>query len=385
MKASLLSALLAALLLAQAAGCSDQSAGASPSPTPTPEDSGASVSVVLSDSGVTVDGSAAANDASSPVLVDQPLYGAAGDGDASAVVITQPGTYVLSGTLSDGQVAVDLGESAADDPDAVVTLILDGVDITCSSAPALVFQNVYECADITSGTAASQTDTSAAGAQLVLADGSDNTLTSTAPDAEGALTTAMSLALSGQEAGDGLLTVVSASTGISASVHLTVDSGRLVVQAQSTGLQAKSEALSVITVNGGKLFVNAGQNGSSDGVASQGSVVINGGELVSLADGAGLSAAGSVQIQGGSVLALGSRVNPADDSSGQAVLEWTFSDRQDAGAVLSIADPDGTELLSYTTERPCSALLFSSPQLTDAGSCTVSVNDVAQERASDPA
>lgn len=385
MKASVLSALLAALLLAQAAGCSDRTAQATPSPTPSPEPGESPVSVALSDSGVTVDGSAVSNDASSSVLAEQPLYGTTGDSASSAVVITQPGTYVLSGTLSDGQVAVDLGESAADDPDAVVTLILDGVDITCSSAPALVFQNVYECADTAATDAASQADTSAAGARVVLADGSENTLISTAGDAEAALTTAMSLNLSGQEDGDGLLTVTSASAGISGSVHLTLDGGRLIVQAQKAGLQAKAEALSVITVNGGKLFVNAGQDGTSDGVASQGYVVVNDGELVSLSAGEGLSAAGKVQIQGGSVLALGSRVSPVDDGSRQASLEWTFSAQQDAGAVLSITDAGGSELLSYTTERPCTAFLFSSPQLTDAGSCTVSVNDVAQENASDPA
>ena len=32
-----------------------------------------------------------------------------------------------------------------DDPKAVVTLILDNVDVTCTVAPALIFYNVYEC------------------------------------------------------------------------------------------------------------------------------------------------------------------------------------------------------------------------------------------------
>ena len=68
------------------------------------------------------------------------------EADAHTVVhITKPGTYVLSGKLSAGQIAVDLGEDAEDDPEAVVTLVLNGVDITCNVAPAVIFYNVYEC------------------------------------------------------------------------------------------------------------------------------------------------------------------------------------------------------------------------------------------------
>ena len=44
-----------------------------------------------------------------------------------------------------GQIAVDLGEDAEEDPAAVVTLILNGVDITCTVAPAVIFYSVYEC------------------------------------------------------------------------------------------------------------------------------------------------------------------------------------------------------------------------------------------------
>ena len=71
-------------------------------------------------------------------------YGEGEEGDAhcaeeaaahTVVTITQPGAYILKGKLSAGQIAVDLGEDAKDDPDAVVDLYLDGVDITCTVAP----------------------------------------------------------------------------------------------------------------------------------------------------------------------------------------------------------------------------------------------------------
>lgn len=381
MKTFAASALLAALLAVQATGCSTQTADPTPTPTATPEatESDTATTVDLSDSGITVDGAAVDSDTESPVLVDQPLYDAAGESTATAVVITQPGTYRLSGTLTDGQVAVDLGTDAASDPEAVVTLILDGVDITCSSAPALVVENVYECADLTAEITSPEVDTTTAGISLVLADGSENTLTSTSADAVATLSTAMSLNVSGQEEGDGLLTVTSASAGIQGAAHLTLDSGRMVVQSQSTGLQANEEALSVITVNGGKLFVNAGQDGASSAVASQGYVVVNDGELVALSADEGLSASSGVQINGGSVLAMGSAVTPVDEGSAQAVLDWIFTEPQSAGALLTIQDGDGEELLSYTLERDCTAFLFSSPQLTDASTCTVTVGNVSEE------
>ena len=98
--------------------------------------------ILLSDDGITVDGAPASTDATAAVYTANDIVfylegqdftygeGTEADGhsqaeaDAHTVVhITQPGTYVLSGTLSAGQVAVDLGEEAEEDPGAVVTLV----------------------------------------------------------------------------------------------------------------------------------------------------------------------------------------------------------------------------------------------------------------------
>ena len=151
------------------------------------------VSIVLSDDGITVDGAAASEDETAAVYTAHDIvyyeagrgftYGEGTEADehtadeaaASTVVhITQPGTYALSGTLSAGQIAVDLGEYADEDPEAVVTLILNGVDITCTVAPAVIFYNVYECGSDDEDTAAETVDTSAAGANVLIADGTIN-------------------------------------------------------------------------------------------------------------------------------------------------------------------------------------------------------------------
>ena len=100
--------------------------------------------IVLSDSGITVDGKAVSADATQAVYTAKDIvYYEAGkdftygegektdehtkeEADAHTVVhITKPGTYAISGKLSAGQIAVDLGEDAKEDPNGVVTLVLN--------------------------------------------------------------------------------------------------------------------------------------------------------------------------------------------------------------------------------------------------------------------
>ena len=155
------------------------------------------VQVVLSDEGVTVDGTPAGTQAAAVYLSNDIIYyedldayesgNTYGEGadwerhtaqEAAAhtvVNITAPGVYALSGKLSAGQIRVDLGEEAFADPQAVVTLVLNGVDVTCTVAPANLFMNVYECDNGWSAEMAQSTvDTEAAGANLLLAEDSVN-------------------------------------------------------------------------------------------------------------------------------------------------------------------------------------------------------------------
>jgi len=153
------------------------------------------VKIELSDSSITVDGEAVSTDESSAVYVANDIvyyedgkdftYGEGTEEDAhtteeaaahTVVHITQPGTYALSGSLSAGQVAVDLGEDAEENPEAVVTLVLNDADITCTVAPAVIFYNVYECGSTDEESATKEVDTSAAGANIVIADGTENNI-----------------------------------------------------------------------------------------------------------------------------------------------------------------------------------------------------------------
>ena len=141
------------------------------------------VSIALSDNGITVDGQAIATDESADVYAANDIVfylagqgftygeGAAEDehtqeeADVHTVVhITKAGEYVLSGALSAGQIAIDLGKDAEENPNAVVTLYLNGVDVNCDVAPAVIFYNVYECGNTDEAAATKDVDTSNAGA-----------------------------------------------------------------------------------------------------------------------------------------------------------------------------------------------------------------------------
>lgn len=90
--------------------------------------------------------------------------------------ITKEGTYILTGSWK-GQIKVDLGdEENFTDESKKVTLILNGVNINCTVAPGLIFENLYECdnqwenKDFQTYT----TDLTNAGVNLVIADESEN-------------------------------------------------------------------------------------------------------------------------------------------------------------------------------------------------------------------
>ena len=151
------------------------------------------VNIVLSDDGITVDGEEISGSADDAVYAANDIvYYEAGkdfkygegteeeehskeEADAHTVIhITKPGTYAVTGKISAGQIAVDLGKEAKEDPEAVVTLILNGVDITNTVAPAILVYNVYECGPKDEETAVKDVDTTTAGMNLVIADGTVN-------------------------------------------------------------------------------------------------------------------------------------------------------------------------------------------------------------------
>lgn len=418
MKHSLLSIPLAGALLLSLTACAGgelPSSASSSRPGSAGGYEGARL-LTLSDSGVTLDGQTPEEGA---VTVTHDIvyyhdgtddsYGegteadmhTAGEADGHTVVtIREAGVYLVSGSLSAGQLAVDLGGEAKYDPEAVVTLVLDGVDITCTVAPAVIFYNVYECDQAwvayDGGEAEeyslspADVDTSAAGANVVLADGSVNRIagsyvariykegtTKKLHKYDGAFYSKMSMNIDGGETG--ALQITADNEGLDSELHLTINGGQISIRAQNDGINTNEDNVSVTTVNGGVLQINAGLGEEGDGIDSNGHIVINGGTIYAHAsdhspDG-GLDADGEILINGGRVIAAGMRNDTVSTSSGQLYMELSFASSLSAGAQVALEDTP----LSFTLEKGAQSLVVSSPELKEDTPYVLTVDGVAQQ------
>ena len=344
--------------------------------------------IVLSDNGITVNGSEAGTDNSSSVYLSNDIiyyedrdtyesgnpYGegtkeerhSAQAAEAHTVVnIAEAGTYRLQGSLSKGQIRVDLGEEASKDPEAVVTLILDETQITCEVAPAILFLNVYECDNGWSvETAGSTVDTTEAGANLVIADDSVNQVNGSYvariyKDAEGekklwkqdgAIYSYMSMNVDGEQEGTGTLNLTAQNEGLDTELHLTINGGNINIRAQNDGINTNEDGVSVTTINGGDIHIIAGLGEEGDGVDSNGWLVINGGTVIASANpaaDAGLDSDMGSFINGGTVVALGSAMDWAESDSEQVTMNLQFASYQASDSAIVITDQEGKYVFAY--------------------------------------
>ena len=297
-------------------------------------------------------------------------YGEGSDGDKHTaeeaekyvvVNITAPGAYRVSGKLSAGQIRVDLGEDAYEDATARVELILDNVDITCTVAPAILFLNVYECdGNWSVETAKSEVDTSYAGANLILAEGSRNTVNGSYvariyKDQEGekklwkqdgAVYSYMSMNVFGP----GSLDVTAENEGLDTELHLTINGGEIAIRSGNDGINTNEDGVSVTTINGGNLHIIAGLGEEGDGVDSNGYLVINGGTVIASANpaaDAGLDSDLGSYVNGGTVIALGSTMDWAESDSNQVTMNLQFASYRESSDAIVITKEDGSEVFSY--------------------------------------
>ncbi len=368
------------------------------------------VNIELSDRGIKVDGAAASENPEQAVYVARDIvfylanqgftYGEGTEADehtqeeadANTVVhITKPGTYAVTGKLSAGQIAIDLGEEAENDPKAVVTLILNGVDITCEVAPAVIFYNVYECNTADAETASHEVDTQAAGANVMIADNSVNqvngsyvariyetyTLSEDGTEVvnykklhkyDGAFYSKMSMNVNGEEKGNGVLNIKAENEGLDSEMHLTINGGRIYITSGNDGINTNEDGISVMTINDGevKLFVD-GSTGEGDGIDSNGWLVINGGTVIAAAcsrsGDAGIDSDMGIYINGGNIVASG---NMMDRIAGgeQGYVLFTFAEHQTSGTTYTMKNAEDKEVASWTPKNDFVYLLIADDNLT---------------------
>ncbi len=346
--------------------------------------------------------------------------------EENTITITEEGTYLLSGTLSDGQVVVNVDASEK------VQLVLNGAAITNSSSAGIYVLQ----ADKVFLTLApdSENSVSTTGEFAAIDDNNIDAAIFSKDDltinGSGALTVscayghgivskddlvfadgtyrikAASHAVSGKESiriadgefslsagkdglhsdgmfylADGSITIDTCKEGIE-GLTITIDGGSVSLRASDDGLNASNasstnadpmaaDSSCMITINGGSLFIDA----DGDGIDSNGGLLITGGETyVSGPSNDGNSAldyAGNAAISGGIFAASGysgMAQNFGSDST-QASMLVSFSSV--SSETISLLDSEGQELLSYSPEKSYNCVVLSCPQITSSGTYTV--------------
>ena len=304
--------------------------------------------------------------------------------DNAVLHITQAGTYKLEGNWH-GQIRIDLGEDAFDDPTQKVTLILNGVTVDCTVAPGVIFANVYECDNQWEDREKYSylVDTTEAGANVVLADGTVNTVSGenvfrilrtkykeeNSKDqypaqkkkykTDGAFYSYMSMNITGESAGTGVLNIHSVFEGLDTELHLTINGGNVNIYSQDDGINVNEDNVSVLAVNGGSLHICAGLGAEGDGIDSNGYMVIRGGTVISAANGngadCGLDSDRGSYVLGGTVVALGGTMDWAESDetvqNAQVVLNMRFSGIQSADEAVIITDTQGNVVFAYDPDK----------------------------------
>lgn len=292
------------------------------------------------------------------------------------VTLSGEGTYILRGSLSNGQIIVDADDSAK------LQLVLDGVDITHASSAAIYVKNADKVF-------------------ITTADGSENTLSVTGAfvaiddnNIDGAIFSKADLTLNGV----GLLTIdCGYGHGVVSKDDLAITSGSYAVTAAKHALSGKNSvriadgsftldcgtdaihsqndddtSLGFVYIAGGSFQISAGDDGihagttatvlggtidikkSVEGIEGM-SIEISGGEITLIASDDGLNAAGGNDQSAGADRAAMAAVEGCTISiSGGTLSIDAAGDGIDSNGSLSISG--GTTLVSGPTNRGNGAL-----------------------------
>ena len=317
--------------------------------------------IFLSDSTVTVNGNAISTDPTLPVYL---AYVNETHEDVPreletlhnrVITLTAPGSYRISGTATDVQLAVKAGSTDS------VRLILDNANLTCRTAPAIA---VYSAKDPrTAGEYGVTIELSSGSANFITGSHTDPQ-TDTEPEFDGAIDSLVSLGFEGT----GSLTVDADNEGIEVAYgHLTINGGTFHITACDDPLNVSEDGFGVLTMNDGYVFssVKPLPGGEGDGIDSNGYIVFNGGIAINLAhpdsmDGGIDSDMGS-SVNGGVIVGAGNMYDPIEADSAQLFMMLEFSESTDQ--LVVVTDENDVPVFAYDFPHDYMYVAFSSPAL----------------------
>lgn len=228
----------------------------------------------------------------------------------STVTIAAAGTYVITGSSSNGQIVIDAPD------DAKVQIVLDGVALSNGSGPCIYASN----ADKLFVTLAEDTANT-------LSDGSSWTLSGSEDEPDATVFCTCDLTVSGS----GTLNVdATTHHGIHSTDDLVVTGGTLNVDAANDGLVGKDS----VKIGGASVHVTAQDNGVkaiNDTDENKGFVLISGGDMDIDAQDDGIKATRLIKTSGGTVT-----VDSQDDALHSDTDLWL-----DGGTLTISAADDG--------------------------------------------
>lgn len=245
--------------------------------------------------------------------------GATAEGET--VTISQAGTYILSGTATNGRIIVSAEKTAE------IKLIFNGVDITCAdNAPLLVSKakKVY----------------------IVLEDGTENVLTDSASyslgeddsNTDGAIFSKADLTINGS----GTLTVnANYKHGIVSKDDLVITDGNINVTSASTAIEGKDS----VKISGGKFNISAGTNGikaTNTEASDKGFISVTEGSFTVVANNDAFEAETVLAIQDGSfdITTGGGSANASMKSDGTPNRNWQNNMGNGGGGPNGMGRPD---------------------------------------------
>jgi hypothetical protein len=192
--------------------------------------------------------------------------------NGSAVTVNAEGVYLISGSLSDGQIIVDADK-------AKVQLVLDNADITCRSGPAILGNDSDKIF-------------------LTLAEDSINSLSGGTADSDtpACVYTSDSLTVNGS----GSLEVKSEANGIQSKDDIVITGGIVNVDAAKDGIKGKD----YVAAAGGTVNISAGQDGiksTNDTDEGMGFVYIEDGAFSITSVNDGIQASSELTVKNGTI------------------------------------------------------------------------------------
>lgn len=302
----------------------------------------------------------------------------------SKVEITEEGTYILSGTLENGQVVVNVEKTDK------IQLVLNGADITSEESAAIYVLQADKVFI-----------TTVKGTENVLKNGGtfeaidDNNI-------DGAIFSKDDLTLNGE----GKLYIESpAGHGIVCKDDLVVTCGEYVVSSASQALNGKQS----VRIAGGIFNLTAGKDGihaeDNDDVRL-GYGYISGGVLAVTASGDGIDANGTLEITGGHTAVCGPTQGDTAAldydktaiisggtfiGTGASGMAQTFSDLENQGVIalqvgsaaantaIILKDAAGKEIVNYAPALGYNVVIISTPDMAKGETYTITVGSQSGE------